>query len=79
MQEVITPDHHEKAGRLRSLLRTYKEAEDLINIGAYVSGSNPAVDEAIMRHDKIKRFLQQDILESFEYETTLKLLTEALS
>jgi flagellum-specific ATP synthase len=79
MQEVIKPDHHEKAGRLRSLLRTYKEAEDLINIGAYVSGSNPAVDEAIMRHDKIKRFLQQDILESFEYETTLKLLTEALS
>jgi flagellum-specific ATP synthase len=44
---------------LRELLATYKKAEDLINIGAYVKGSNPQVDRAIEKIDAINSFLRQ--------------------
>jgi flagellum-specific ATP synthase len=44
-------------------MATYHEAEDLINIGAYVAGSNPRVDLAIARHDAIRTFLRQGIYE----------------
>ena len=46
MSEVVDPAHREHAARLRTLLSTYRKAEDLINIGAYSEGSNPRIDEA---------------------------------
>lgn len=59
MTEVTTPEHQQAARRLRSLLAAYKEAEDLINIGAYQSGANPLVDEAVSKMADIRRFLGQ--------------------
>ncbi len=47
MPEVTSPEHRALAGRLRDLLTAYREAEDLINIGAYQEGTNPQVDDAI--------------------------------
>lgn len=59
MKEVVTPEHLQMSGRLRNILQAYKEGEDLINIGAYVAGSNPKIDEAIRRIEKARAFLQQ--------------------
>jgi len=60
MKEIVNEEHLQMAGHLRSVLQTYKEAEDLINIGAYVSGSNPKIDDAISVIDMVRTFLQQN-------------------
>ena len=59
------------------MLYTYQEAEDLIHLGAYVSGSNPKVDEAIEKIEKVRTFLQQNSLENVSFSETYKQL-EAL-
>ncbi|ACX53119.1 flagellar protein export ATPase FliI [Ammonifex degensii KC4] len=59
MSAVVTPEHREAADLLRSLLAAYRQNEDLINIGAYVSGSNPTVDRAIALYPELVAFLRQ--------------------
>ncbi|CCO09167.1 flagellar protein export ATPase FliI [Desulforamulus hydrothermalis] len=74
MPELAAEEHKARAGLLRDLLATYNQAEDLINIGAYVKGSNPKIDEAIEKHDSIIRFLKQTPSEYSSYEETLNQL-----
>ena len=64
MVDVTSTSHLENARRLIQTLSTYKEAEDLINIGAYVKGSNPKIDYAIKKIDEINSFLRQSIQDS---------------
>ena len=63
MPDVVSERHFKAASNIRDLMATYREAEDLINIGAYVAGSNPRVDLAIARCDAIRTFLKQGIYE----------------
>jgi flagellum-specific ATP synthase len=63
MPDVVSEQHFRAASNLRDLMSTYREAEDLINIGAYVAGSNPRVDLAIARYEPIRAFLRQGIYE----------------
>jgi flagellum-specific ATP synthase len=63
MPDVTTPEHFAAASKVRDMMATYREAEDLINIGAYVAGSNPRVDLAIARHETIRSFMRQGINE----------------
>ncbi len=76
MVEIVTREHRESASRLRNLLGLYQKNADLISIGAYKKGTNPALDEAVTKINRINRFLQQDINESFSYEETLGLMEE---
>ncbi len=59
MPSVTTEEHRQAAGELRNLLSAYREAEDLINIGAYSEGSNPRIDRARKYIDAINTFLRQ--------------------
>ena len=59
MKAVTSPEHARMANKMRELLATYKDAEDLINIGAYKSGANPKIDKAIKLNDPINEFLKQ--------------------
>lgn len=70
MNEVVSKDHLKAAQNMRSLMAVYKDAEDLIHIGAYVKGSSKKIDEAIEKIDRINEFLCQDIFEVDSYETT---------
>jgi len=70
MNEVVTKDHLKAAQQMRSLMAVYKDAEDLIHIGAYVKGSSAKIDEAIQKIDSINDFLCQDIFEVDTYEAT---------
>jgi len=79
MKEIVSDKQFANAGRLRDLLATYSEAEDLINIGAYVKGSNPKVDESIAKIDKIQNFLKQGIDNSINFEQSTKLLEEIIN
>ncbi|MBS3977595.1 MAG: flagellar protein export ATPase FliI [Syntrophomonadaceae bacterium] len=71
MPELVDAKHRELAGKLRDYLAAYKEAEDLINIGAYEEGSNPRVDTARRFYPSIVSFLQQNINEHFSFQQAL--------
>ena len=57
--QVTTPEHATAAQQLRRMLSIYEASRDLIEVGAYQAGSNPALDRAIKLHEPIKAFLQQ--------------------
>ena len=78
MSEIDTPEHKQAAGKLRNLLSLYNNNADLISIGAYKHGTNPALDEAIRKIDKINEFLMQRVEESYTLEETVQLLIAAV-
>lgn len=61
MSAIATREHKAMAGKLKTVLATYQEAEDLINIGAYKAGSNPGIDYAISKIEQVNEFLMQDV------------------
>ena len=71
MNDVVNDEHKELAGEFISTYATYKEAEDLINIGAYNRGANPKIDFAISKIDTINNFLKQKIEEKSSLEETI--------
>ncbi len=79
MRDIVSPRHLELAGKARNALATFKEAEDLINIGAYSKGSNSKIDYAITKIDAINSFLQQGFDESTPFQPTLEQLGTLLS
>ena len=74
MNDIVPKEHLDYASKLKNILAVYKKAEDLINIGAYVPQSNPAIDYAISIMDKINGFLQQDRDEYVSFSKSIDLL-----
>ncbi len=74
MSSIVSKEHKMDAGKLKSVLATYQEAEDLINIGAYKKGSNKNIDYAIDKIDAVNEFLVQDTMEKFGFEEEEKML-----
>lgn len=68
MNDIIAGEHIQAAGELRSILATYRDAKDLIDIGAYAKGSNPKIDYAISMIDAANDYLRQAIDEKYTYE-----------
>jgi flagellum-specific ATP synthase len=66
--EVTDAGQKKKSQEIMELMAVYRQSEDLINIGAYVAGSNKKVDEAIRRMDDINQFLRQDVNERSGYQ-----------
>ena len=60
MTAIVSPEHQKLSRRLKQLSSRYTRNVDLINVGAYSSGSDPVLDEAILKRTKIEEFLQQD-------------------
>jgi FliI/YscN family ATPase len=74
MPAVTDEAHRQAAGRMRRLMAAYEKARDLINIGAYVQGSDPDIDAALQGLSAIESFLQQE-MEFTDFERTRQLLT----
>lgn len=74
MTQVADDEHKKSAGRIKELLATYRDAEDLINIGAYVKGSSKKIDESIFCNEGINNFLKQGIHEHTNPEEAIKTL-----
>ncbi len=74
MGQIATKEHKAAAGKLKNVMATYNEAEDLINIGAYKKGSNSNIDFAITKIDAVNQFLMQQTDEKFDFDTELELL-----
>ncbi len=76
MSAIAGDSHKSAAGKLRNVLGTYDEAEDLINIGAYKSGSNAAIDYAVQKINAVNQFLMQGTMEKFSFEEIIQRLEE---
>ena len=76
MAQIVDKEHKMLAGKLKNVLATYNEAEDLINIGAYKSGSNPKIDYAIAKIDAVNEYLMQDVDAKYDYEQAVGKLRE---
>jgi flagellum-specific ATP synthase len=76
MNELVDEEQLRMAGQIRNIMALYQQNYDLINIGAYKSGSNPALDSAIRSMDRINAFLRQDVMESAGWEQTLALMRQ---
>ncbi|HHT98099.1 MAG TPA: flagellar protein export ATPase FliI [Clostridiales bacterium] len=76
MTSIIDIEHKRLAGQLKKVLAVYNEAEDLINIGAYKSGTNEEIDYAISKIKLVNDFLIQDIDEKYEFENVINNLKE---
>ncbi|RMF93401.1 MAG: flagellar protein export ATPase FliI [Nitrospinota bacterium] len=74
MMDIVDPEHQKHAGELREILAIYQEAEDLINIGAYVKGSNPRIDYALRMIEKVQAYLRQGIDEKVTFQQSVEQL-----
>ncbi len=79
MDRVTQPGHKADAQRLKEILFAYREAEELINLGAYARGSNPLIDEAIEKLPAINRFLRQPVEDGSSFADTVEALHALVS
>ena len=79
MPNISSKEHVLNANRIKEVLAEYKEAEDLINIGAYAKGSNSRIDYAIEKIDAINKLLKQDTNEKFSYDETVEIIKNMIS
>ena len=68
MSAIASPEQKKASGKLKSVLATYSDAEDLINIGAYKSGANKNIDYAIEKIDQVNTFLMQNTEDRYTFE-----------
>jgi flagellum-specific ATP synthase len=68
--DVVDKPHAQAARKLRAIMATYADVQDLIRIGAYVRGSNAQVDKAIELMPHVEKFLKQDVGEHSTFEQT---------
>lgn len=76
MNNIVSDEHVKAAERLRELLSTYINAEDLINIGAYKKGTSGEIDEAILRYPQIQNFLKQGTNERVSINESVQALLQ---
>ena len=74
MSQIAESGHKQAAGKLKNVLATYSDAEDLINIGAYKKGSNPGIDYAIEKIEAVNQFLMQQTDEKIPFEEEIEKL-----
>ena len=78
MKSVSPPEQIKWAQTIKELLAIYKDAEDLINIGAYKPGSNPKIDKAIKNIEQINEFLKQSVDDPTNYQMTLRMMQQII-
>ncbi len=78
MTDIVDQEHYKRAMRFNEILSTYREAEDLINIGAYVKGSNPQIDNSLAKINHLKNYLKQDVFERALYDQSIERLNQII-
>jgi flagellum-specific ATP synthase len=78
MNDIVPEEQKEISNNIKKILAVYKEAEDLINIGAYAKGKNSKIDNAIKNIERINEFLQQNTSEFYSYEEIMSLMKDVI-
>ena len=79
MTDIVGNEHKNVSNEIKKSMAVYANSEDLINIGAYVKGSNPEIDIAISKHDSINEFLTQAVDEKISFEDTMSTMEEIVN
>lgn len=79
MPNIVNDEHKNNANEFKNIMSVYKDAEDLINIGAYVKGSSSRIDRSLEKIDAIESFLKQGVDEKVEMEEVLSELKNIVS
>jgi flagellum-specific ATP synthase len=79
MVTIVTKEHKELSGKLKNVIATYNEAEDLINIGAYKGGTNPEIDYAIKKIKDVNAYLCQETDEKYLFDEEVELLDKVFA
>ena len=79
MHNVVSREHFEVARQFRAVYSRYQKSRDLVQVGAYMSGSDPALDAAIRLQPAMEKFLQQSMFESSSLEDSCLGMAEILS
>jgi len=79
MPDVVSNNHRLSARKFNTILSNYNEAEDLINIGAYVRGSNPSIDSSIQKIELLRGYLKQDIGEGSDLSEAIGVLEQIVN
>ena len=79
MSSIAKPEHRKAAGEIRQMMSVYQENQDLLSIGAYKSGSNPELDEAIRHMSGINHLLQQQVDSKVDFEDTVSQLIQLVN
>jgi flagellum-specific ATP synthase len=79
VRDLSTPEQMELAGRAREAMAVHRRNQDLINIGAYLPGSNPVIDQSIRLHEPLKTFLRQPVEQGARPEESWKLLAQTFA
>jgi flagellum-specific ATP synthase len=78
MKDIVTNEHYNISQSIKELAAVYNEAKDLIDVGAYVKGSNPKIDLAIKKIDNINNFLKQDVYENYSLAETVDIMKKII-
>jgi flagellum-specific ATP synthase len=78
MIDVVSKEQNNLAVKFKDILATYREAEDLINIGAYAQGSNPKIDLAVQKIEAFNSFLRQNMNESASMQDSISKLKQVV-
>ena len=76
MSDIVDNNHKKAAGEIKKLMAVYADAEDLVNIGAYVKGSSADIDIAVEKNPAIRAFLTQAVDEKINFDETLEMMNE---
>jgi len=79
MPNVVSKDHNQLSNQIKELLSIYNSSEDLINIGAYIKGTNKKIDEAINKIDSINEFLQQERQDKTSFDDAVNTMQQILA
>ena len=77
--EITDAEHQQAAAKMRTLLATYRDSKDLIDVGMYQAGSNPRLDVAIEMMPQINAFLQQSVKDTVSMESTIQTLKSMMA
>ncbi|MGM0600534.1 MAG: flagellar protein export ATPase FliI [Candidatus Rifleibacteriota bacterium] len=79
MPEITSKEHFESAQKLRNIYSTYAKNADAISLGAYKSGSDPKIDQAIQKHPLIESYIKQGITEVVNFQDSLESLAKIVA
>lgn len=79
MMDIVSKEHRDHATKIKEILSVYEDAEDLINIGAYVKGSNPRIDYALSMIEKVIEYQKQDVEDKISLEQTVNQLANIIA
>ncbi len=76
MHNVASPEHVDAARRFRAVYSRYRKSRDLVRVGAYAAGSDPALDQAIRLQPVMSAFLQQGMYQAAPLSTSVQAMTQ---